>query len=644
MKEIKIEHLAYLLKQAKQNNQPQPIFFLGAGASCTGNIPLAGEIIDKILEDYTDSPFIKNLSLEERTYAKLMNCLLPAQRDELLKGYIRNAKINVTHIYLAQLLRENFVDYVLTVNFDNLMLRALALYNIFPATYDMAILKDLTTTTFKEKSVVYLHGQNHGLWLLNTQEELNKVKNIAPRIFDSIKNGRPWVFIGYSGEDPIFDHIRRLGRFDNGLFWVSYNNHNPKENVQDFLSKPNTNAFLIKGYDSDSFMFKLCSELDLSQVDIISNPFTALEEMLDNIVDIDDKEHFKGANERLKISKEEVGKAKLQFEIRKVGSKDFEHSQVDLLKKEIINLIVTENYNGTHITDIENQAKGIDDLSVKNLLSDLYFNWGNYLADIADAEKAEQKIALFGEIFKKFQKAIEIKPNYEEAWYNWGICIANLAEITEGKEKDELFNQAFEKYQKAIKIKADYKDAWFSWASDLGSFAETKEGEEKENLLHQAFEKYQKAIEIKPHYKTWFNWATDLGNLADVKKGKEREELFHQAFEKYQKSIEMKPKYKEAWNNWGADLANLALTRDGKEKEELVGQAFEKYRKAIELGGDCYNLSCLYSIQDNKESALHYLEASLERNEISSSFVEKDDDWAKFLDDSDFIAVLDKYR
>jgi len=68
---------------------------------------------------------------------------LPDQRNELLKKYIEKAKINVTHLYLAQLLVNKYVDYVLTVNFDNLMLRALALYNEFPSTYDMAILKEL---------------------------------------------------------------------------------------------------------------------------------------------------------------------------------------------------------------------------------------------------------------------------------------------------------------------------------------------------------------------------------------------------------------------------------------------------------------------------------------------------------------------
>jgi hypothetical protein len=121
---------------------------------------------------------------------------------------------------------------------------------------------------------------------------MEKVKTIVPRIFDSIKNKRPWIFIGYSGEDPIFEHIKNLGRFNNGLYWVTYHDHNPRNSVMDFLSMPNTNAFLIKGFDSDSFMLKLNSMLELEQPNIINKPFTALKDMLNEIVDIEDKDHF----------------------------------------------------------------------------------------------------------------------------------------------------------------------------------------------------------------------------------------------------------------------------------------------------------------------------------------------------------------
>ena len=85
MKNVDIEELAYIIKQAKENNQPKPIFLLGAGASSSGNIPLASEIVKDILDKYEQAPSIKKLKDEDKTYAKLMDCLLPNERDKPIK-------------------------------------------------------------------------------------------------------------------------------------------------------------------------------------------------------------------------------------------------------------------------------------------------------------------------------------------------------------------------------------------------------------------------------------------------------------------------------------------------------------------------------------------------------------------------------
>lgn len=61
-----IHDLAYLIKQAKDNNEPKPIVFLGAGLSVSGGIPLASGIIKRILKDFKDKPSIKRLSKEKK--------------------------------------------------------------------------------------------------------------------------------------------------------------------------------------------------------------------------------------------------------------------------------------------------------------------------------------------------------------------------------------------------------------------------------------------------------------------------------------------------------------------------------------------------------------------------------------------------
>jgi tetratricopeptide (TPR) repeat protein len=478
MKEITIKKLAYLLNQAKNNNQPKPIFFLGAGASASGDIPLASKIVENILEKYSDSPFLEDLNEQEKSsYPKLMECLLPDQRNQLLKEYIDKAKINVTHIYLAQLLSEGYADYILTVNFDNLMLRALALYNIFPSTYDMAILKDLTTTKFKEKSVVYLHGQHHGLWLLNTPSEMEKVKDIIPRIFDSIKDKRPWIFIGYSGNDPIFEHIKNLGRFDNGLYWLAYKDNEPESNVVEFLKESNVNASILKGYDSDSFMIKLNEALNLPQPQILDKPFSSLKNMLNVITDIDDKDHFRGVKDRLDMARNNVGKAIKQFEDGDVNVVTKEELNIDIIKKEIIDIIISSKYNNDQVQKLEEKVKPLNNSILNELLGELYFNWGNTFDKQVDVEKklnTDKSILL--KAISKYKKSEQISPKNNILYLNWGLSIARLALCEESEtKKEKLYSESIEKLKLSIKI-FSYYYTYFCLGTVISNYANTQKG------------------------------------------------------------------------------------------------------------------------------------------------------------------------
>ncbi|WGK69510.1 SIR2 family protein [Candidatus Haliotispira prima] len=594
MKNATIEELAYILEQAHKNKEPKPIFFLGAGASVSGGIPLANDIIKDILKKHSKAPRVKKLSdTDKKSYAKVMEALLASQRKKLLKGYIDGAKVNVTHLYLAQLMHDGFVDYVLTVNFDNLMLRALSLLNQFPPTYDMAILKDLTTTTFEEKSVVYLHGQHHGLWLLNTPDEMKKVGETVPRIFDSIKNGRPWVFIGYSGNDPIFEHIKGLGSFDDDLFWVTYNDHAPNEKVREFLDKPNTNARLIEGHDADSFILTLHTKLGaldakLGVPQIMDQPFSFTEGMLDNIVDIDNKEHFKDIKKRLEISKEQIHEAREQFEEGIAPTAEASTKlQIDVLKKEILVLMIIEEYDENIINKLSKEAKNHEDSELNDLFASLYLGWGTNLGKLAKTKTGKAAENLYEEAFAKFQQAIDIKPDCHEAFNNWGNALGKLAGTKTGKDRESLYAEAFVKYQRAVEIKSDYHRAFNNWGNTLGYLAGTKREKAAENLYKEAFVKYQRAIEIKPDYDEAFtNWGNDLGYLAGIRRGKVAENLYKEAFEKYQRAVEIKPDKHETFNNWATVLGKLAETKRGKDAESLYGEAFEKYQRAIEIKPD----------------------------------------------------------
>ncbi|MFY4842710.1 TPR end-of-group domain-containing protein [Aliarcobacter butzleri] len=506
MRKADIEDLAYLIKNSKE----KPIVFLGAGASITGNIPIAKTIVEDILKKYKDNPRVRKDT--KKTYKSLMDCLLPNERNTLLKGYIDDAKINVTHIYLAQFIKNELIDYVLTVNFDNLMLRALALYNIYPPTYDMAILKDITTSTFPTKSIVYLHGQHHGLWLLNTEEELKKVKEVIPPILNSIKD-RPWIFIGYSANDQIFDHIAELGRFDKGLYWVTRKETSISDKVRKkLLDKDNTNSFLIEGYDSDSFILELNTKLELEQPEILEKPFSYLKNCLDNIVDIQDEEHFKGIKERLEIIKTQVNKSIDTYE-----NKDKENNLI----KEIIDLRLKENFDEKRINELYQESEKLKSQKLKNSLSELYYDWGTALHTLAKDKNDNED--LYNQAFSKYETASKLNPKDEDILNNWGNALSNLAKAKDNNE--DLYNQALIKYEIASKLNPKDNFIFYNWGNALSMLAKAKNNDE--NLYIEAFEKLTKAVEL----------GSSVYNLAcfhSIRKNKK------EAFELLEKAIENK--------------------------------------------------------------------------------------------------------
>lgn len=380
MIEGQVEDIAYLLKDAKDINN-KPIVFLGAGMSVAGGIPSADKIAEEILSKFQNKPKIKRIKKEDRTYAKLMACLTTAERNTLLNEYIEKAKINVGYIYLAHLIKEGYIDYVLTVNFDNLILRAMAMYNLFPPTYDLSILKDMTTSNIETQSVTYLHGTHRGLWMLNTQDELNKISKTCSSFLNKIAERRTWIIVGYSGEDKILEEIADLGCFTNDLYWVAYKDKDPTQRVQEkLLNLPNNNSYLIKGYDADLFMLKLHSEVGLKTPDILYKPFTTLQNTINSIVEISD-EH-KTAKGQLEITKGHIKDAIRLYEEgasrRNYSTKEV---NIDLLKKEIIKYTTEESFkeNADRIEEIRKEVEERNDKELNIALAELYIFWSYHL-------------------------------------------------------------------------------------------------------------------------------------------------------------------------------------------------------------------------------------------------------------------------
>jgi len=663
-----IDSITYLLKQAKEKNKPKPIVFLGAGASASAGIPLTGKIISDILEKYKEKPEIRKLSDgDKKDYYKVMGSIETFERHELLRDYIENVdvKINVTHIYLAQMLKDGYIDYVVTVNFDDLLLKACALFNFIPAVYDIAILKDFTTTTLQKRSVTYLHGQYHGLWLLNTPDELNKVKaeghDSVTNIFRQICNERAWIIAGYSGEDGILDKIANLGRFDNNLYWVGYKDNLPSKNVQDkLLNKPNSNAYWIKGYDSDCFFLKLHSELGLDTPEIFNKPFSFLNKVVNNIKDIEideepneeHKELLKQVEERFSTSKNWINDAIERYENKGGNGVLLDATQInkDDLKQDILEAIVKNQFDKAD--ELYDKVKRYAP-ELNGQIADLYFNWG-----LSYSEKKDHQNAI-----ECYKKVLIIKPNHEKALYNIGTEYLNQNENKDALEYfqktininaklDYAFNnmgvayycekeydKAIECYLKAISINAKKHESYYNMGNAWW----------KKNDDDKAMECYQKALSIKPDtyeilYQIAFLYnkkgegtlsieyyqrASDadpnayepfyqLGLLHGEKGENEKAIAF------YQKGIDVNPDSNNAYINLG-----FALIKMGQ-----IDKAEKYLRIALDLGDKKFsymNLGHIYLCKKEEKLAVDNYKLSL------AAFEDTDEFWKGMNDDLQYL-------
>jgi Flp pilus assembly protein TadD len=163
------------------------------------------------------------------------------------------------------------------------------------------------------------------------------------------------------------------------------------------------------------------------------------------------------------------------------------------------------------------------------------------------------------EAIVKFQKALEIKPNFLEACYNLGNSLLQKGRMDE----------AIAYYQKALKIKPDCAQA----CSNLGYCLFQK------GSVDEAIAYYQKALEIKPDY------AEARNNLNNALLQKDN---MDNAITNYQKALQIKPDSLEVLNNLAWLLATCpdAHIRDGVQAVKYAGRAcaLTHYQKTIMVG------------------------------------------------------------
>ncbi|MCX5890658.1 MAG: hypothetical protein NTY36_14605 [Deltaproteobacteria bacterium] len=611
-----IEDIVETIQLAKAHGRGCSLL-VGAGCSVKAGIPLASGFVE-LIKELRPSAYSR---AEEKTYPKCMAELHLDERRDLISEYVDKAKINWGHVCMALLIQNGYVDRVLTTNFDLLVVRACALLGEFPAIYDFAASQLFKAANIPDKAVFYLHGQRTGFILINTEEEFKKHSDLLGPVFEDAGRGHVWIVVGYSGEnDPVFDHLAKVNRFDNGLYWIGYQDNEPALHVREKLLIPEKGAYYLNGFDADSFFIELTQKLYIFPPAFIGQPFTHLDRTLELLTPFTLPGQT-AEEDVINIPRQWIKGAIEQYENRgslAAAAKEVPYGAnpelLASLNAAAQRLLMAGDYEGV-LTFLEHHRKSPSP-ELAETLTWAYIFQGNNYTELAKAKTGEEADRVFAQAAEKYQAALTIKSDSSHALNHWGAAIFNHAQTKKTfEEADILLREAIEKYQAALTIKPDMHKALAGLSASLIELGRTKNAEEAETLFRQAIEKLQPEIAIKPDDLDILGvWAVAHAALGRIKDGEEAEILFRQAIEQYQNILNVKPDHHIVLYNMGGTLIDQARAKIGEEAARLYDQAKEKLLKAEELkpGSGAYNLACLYSMIGDEASCRQWLEKSLE--------------------------------
>jgi Tfp pilus assembly protein PilF len=586
-----IDEIKETLEMAKSRGRGCALL-IGAGCSVKARIPTAAGFVEIIQDKYRHA----YRRAPEKTYPKCMGELLISERRDLIAQYVDKAQINWAHLCIALLMQAGYVDRVLTTNFDLLVARACAMLGVFPAIYDFATSQLLKKADIPDQAVFYLHGQRTGFVLMNTEEDMEKHSKLLGPVFEDAGSGRVWIVVGYSGEnDPVFEHLASIPRFDNGLFWIGYGDREPAHHVRERLLTQEKDAFFTKGFDADSFFISLTRALGIFPPDLVARPFTYLQKALTYIAPFTNPDQT-FEDDVMRTPLNWIHSAIKEFEtpaweliIRQNSFQGDVEQSPSLLAVAARYLLMQGRYDQVLTFHKDYEESPSEELA--DMLSMAYVMRGNQFLDRAKAKVGDESDELFLLAKEDYETALRLRPTRHEALHNWGNLLLDLAKRKSAEEADQLFSEAEDKYKEALKIKSEMPDVLINWGNLLLDRAKTKSGQEADELFTEAEKKYMAALEIKPAlHEALYQWGNVFLDRAKTRSGADADQLFGQAIEKYRAALKINPDMYQALNNWGHVFLDRAKTKEGEEADQLFAEAEKQYRAALEIKPDQSNI------------------------------------------------------
>jgi tetratricopeptide (TPR) repeat protein len=555
---------------------------LGKECSESAGVPTAEEYIDVIKEKFPQA----YEKAEKKDLAGCISHLGQEEKSDLTKQCIESVPVNWTHICVALLLKNGFVDRVMTINTDPLLRKACALVGEFPPVFDCAVEQIKISNHIPDKSIIHLYGQEIGI----QPGSLNGV-------FGNFSKKGPCIVVGHNGQkDLVHNQLQKEEAFDEGLHWVFSNGaENKKSVVEDILTKEK-NGFHTGELSTDSFFIALTQKLMIFPPEIILHPFTHLAKILNGLASFPipgQKEGYAITDLLLLQTQSSIE----QFEEVEAGAEDFGANQdTSLLDDEDHLAAILEARNGLLMGDtakILKHAKQYEEtpsLQLGNLLHWAYITKGTPLLSKALSQPKDEALGLLEEAGEYFQAALGIHADDQDVLIKYGKIITEQAKLASGEDAEKLFALAAEKFNGILELNPDQHEASYNLGLALIEQANARSDDSSDDLYEKAISGFENAVKGNPnHFDSYYGWGYALSAQARKKKGADALRLFGQAAEKYQAALKIKPTSYEALLQMGHALMVFSKGKKKEEADRVLAMAEDKFQSAIKIRSDSHD-------------------------------------------------------
>jgi predicted RNA-binding protein (virulence factor B family) len=637
-----------------RNAGGEVVVLIGAGCSKSAGIPLASGLIQKIRSRYPEAYARAKDKGSNVGYNAAMGELSLVERRRLLGGHIEKARINWAHLALAQLLKHEKIERVLSVNFDNLLIQASGAAGFYPPVYDLAATDRYSDKWVAKQSLLYLNGQHAGFVTLNTQAELDKHKTKLEAVVRGTGTQAVWLVIGYSGEaDPLLDVLAAQEMFEGDLYWLGHSESPSEGLLKSGLLAEGKSAFYVGEQDADQALTQLAQALDCFPPEILTKPFEHIAQVVERIDFATGGEAATALQVNLHKRLEQAKEAENPSQTEQVQVPTQADAEKWLLAGQF-----------TQVQEWYAKLAAPNDAQ-RDLCAWAYVMQGNAFARQAQALSAQDlpaARALWKAAGEKYALALETQKDKYEAANNWGLALAGEAQAMSAQDLPAaraLWKTVGEKYALALEIKKDKHEAANNWGLALAGEAQALSAQDlpaARAMWKAAGEKYALALEIKKDkHEAAYNWGNALANEAQALSAQDlpaARALWKAAGEKYAWALEIKKDNHDAADNWSFVLLHEVQAIKNSQPEQAQ-KLLQKAQTLLEYHRDAdaqaaakvaYNLACVYALQGNALACVQQLEVSRSVGVLPErEHLEKDKDLDAVRESAEFQAWWAKH-